>query len=145
MDLAKGGTLPSELKACNTSQKSVTRLVLICPLTSRIKIIYGCIVILRTNILIGRVMRSLHVSILDSSNIMLIIEWNVEYSTEIDDSIPCQRSRIFHPKLVEYANIQLVPCHLSSALFQDLPCLPRKRPCSQGGNQKLGGIDLITL
>jgi hypothetical protein len=104
MDLAKGGTLPSELKACNTSQKSVTRLVLICPLTSRIKIIYGCIVILRTNILIGRVMRSLHVSILDSSNIMLIIEWNVEYSTEIDDSIPCQRSRIFHPKLVEYAN-----------------------------------------
>jgi hypothetical protein len=41
----------------------------------------------------------------------------LEYSTEIDDSIPCQRSRIFHPKLVEYANILLIPCHLLSALF----------------------------
>jgi hypothetical protein len=40
----------------------------------------------------------------------------LEHSTKIDDSIPCQWSRIFHSKLVEYANILLIPCHLTSAL-----------------------------
>jgi hypothetical protein len=40
----------------------------------------------------------------------------LEYSTYIDDSIPCQLSRIFHSKSVEYANILLIPCRLTSAL-----------------------------
>jgi hypothetical protein len=40
----------------------------------------------------------------------------LEYSTKIDDSIPCQRGRMSHSKFVEYANILLIPCHLTSAL-----------------------------
>jgi hypothetical protein len=95
--------------------------------------------------MIGRLMGSLNVSILDSSNINLTIEWNVEYSTETDDSIPRKPSRTSYSISVEYSNVLLILRYLSSALFHDLPCLPRERPCSQGGNQKLGGIHLITL
>jgi hypothetical protein len=40
----------------------------------------------------------------------------LEYSTKIDDFIPCQRGRMSHSKFVEYANILLIPCHLTSAL-----------------------------
>jgi hypothetical protein len=54
----------------------------------------------------------------------------LEHSTKTDDSILCQRSRIFHSKFVEHANILLIPCHLTSAqiltlklLLQGLPWL----------------------
>jgi hypothetical protein len=38
-----------------------------------------------------------------------------------DISAPCQPSRIFHSKSVEYSNILLIPRHLSSALILDIP------------------------
>jgi hypothetical protein len=37
-----------------------------------------------------------------------------------DISAPYQPSRIFHLKSVEYSNILLIPCHLSSALILDI-------------------------
>ena len=41
----------------------------------------------------------------------------VEYSTRIGDSIPCQLGRIFYWKSVAYANILLIPCHVTSTLL----------------------------
>jgi hypothetical protein len=54
----------------------------------------------------------------------------LEYSTKIDDSISCQRSRIFHSRLLEYANVLLIPCHPTSALHDSNVFLLLGQPCS---------------
>jgi len=58
----------------------------------------------------------------------------LEYSTEIDDSIPCHRSGMLHLESVEHSNILLITCHLSSTLVGLRVCVADRITLSRSCN-----------